>query len=97
MPPATPASSSAEGSKGPLSLALREAGKRVPEDVSVIGVDDSMVGVIPRLELSSYRFDDEQVGAVAFDMAINPPDGKKPPHILVRGVLVERSTVAPPR
>jgi DNA-binding LacI/PurR family transcriptional regulator len=80
-----------------IILALREAGKRVPEDVSVMGVDDSMVGVIPRLELSSYRFDDERVGAVAFDLAVNAPATEEPPHILVRGVLVERSTVAPPR
>lgn len=77
--------------------ALRDAGRRVPEDVSVIGVDDSLVGVIPRLELSSYRFDDEQVGAIAFDLAINPPLGDVPPHTLVQGAVVKRSTVAPPR
>ena len=78
--------------------ALREAGIRVPEDVSVIGVDDSMVGVIPRLELSSYRFNDERVGAVAFDLATNPPaEDLEMPHILVPGTLVERSTVAPPQ
>ena len=76
--------------------ALRDAGRRVPEDISVIGADDSLVGVIPRLELSSYRFDSEQVGAIAFDMAINPPEGP-PPHVLVPGVIVERSTVAAPR
>ncbi len=78
--------------------ALREAGIRVPEDVSVIGVDDSMVGVIPRLELSSYRFNDERVGSVAFDLATNPPaEDLEMPHILVPGTLVERSTVVPPR
>lgn len=73
--------------------ALRDAGIRVPEDVSVIGADDSLVGVIPRLELTSYRFDNERVGSVAFDLATNPPLGE-PPHILVPGTLVERSTVA---
>ena len=80
-----------------IIYALRDAGLRVPEDVSVIGVDDSMVGVIPRLELSSYRFDDEQVGAIAFDLAINPPNADTPQHVLVPGVLVKRSTVVPPR
>ena len=74
--------------------ALRDAGLRVPQDISVIGVDDSLVGVMPRLELSSYRFDVERVGALAFELAINPPDGADRPHTLVPGVLVERSTVA---
>ena len=80
-----------------IIYALRDAGLRVPQDISVIGVDDSLVGVIPHLELSSYRFDDEQVGAIAFDLAINPPLGDVPPHTLVQGAVVKRSTVAPPR
>ena len=78
-----------------IIYALRDAGLRVPEDVSVIGVDDSMVGVIPRLELSSFRFDEEQVGLAAFNLAIDPPAGEFP-HIMIPGALVERSTVAPP-
>ena len=80
-----------------IIYALREAGRRVPQDISVIGADDSMVGVIPRLELSSYRFDNERVGAIAFDLAIKEPAEGTPPHILVPGVLVKRSTVAAPR
>lgn len=74
--------------------ALRDAGLRVPEDVSVIGVDDSLVGVIPHLDLSSYRFNGTRVGAIAFDLATNPPEGGEIPHILVPGTIVERSTVA---
>ena len=75
--------------------ALRDAGRRVPQDVSVIGVDDSLVGVIPHLELSSYRFNDAQVGSIAFNLATNPPASKEPPHILIPGTIVERATVAP--
>lgn len=74
--------------------ALRDAGLRVPQDVSVIGTDDSMVGVIPHLELTSYRFNGAQVGSIAFELATNPPEGKEPPHILVPGTIVERATVA---
>lgn len=74
--------------------ALRDAGLRVPEDVSVIGVDDSLVGVIPHLDLSSYRFNGARVGAIAFDLATNPSQGKEIPHILVPGTIVERATVA---
>ena len=76
-----------------IIYALRDAGLRVPEDISVIGVDDSLVGIIPRLELSSYRFDHERVGAVAFDLVVNPPVQGTPPHMLVPGALVERSSV----
>jgi len=74
--------------------ALRDAGLRVPEDVSVMGTDDSLSGLIPHLELTSYRFNGMQVGSLAFDLATNPPEGKEPPHILVPGMIVERSTVA---
>ncbi len=77
-----------------IIYALRDCGLRVPQDVSVIGVDDSLVGVIPHLELSSYRFNDARAGQIAFNLALNPPEGKEPPHILVPGTLVERSTVA---
>lgn len=79
-----------------IIYALRVAGLRVPEDMSVIGVDDSMVGIIPRLELSSFRFDEERVGLTAFNLAIDPPVGELP-HVMIPGMLVERSTVAAPR
>ena len=36
-------------------LGLQAAGKRVPEDVSVMGVDDSLVGMVPRLGLTTMR------------------------------------------
>lgn len=76
--------------------ALLDAGLRVPEDISVMGVDDSLVGVLPRLGLSTYRFDDTRVGMLAFDLATNPPAEGEPPHILVPGEIVERASVAPP-
>ena len=73
--------------------ALRDAGKRVPEDVSVVGVDDSLAGIVPKLELSSYRFDNERVGSVAFDLAVGPSADGQPPHVLVPGTLIERASV----
>lgn len=41
---------------------LKDSGKRVPEDVSVIGVDDSQVGTVPRLSLTTMRMDFETIG-----------------------------------
>lgn len=76
--------------------ALRDAGLRVPEDVSVMGVDDSLVGVIPHLDLSTYRFNDTKVGSIAFELATKPSEGRELPHILVPGTIVERATVVAP-
>lgn len=78
-------------------LALRDCGVRVPEDMSVVGVDDSYRGMLPKLDLTTYRFDDTRVGATAFDLATKPPAAGaagRPPHVLVGGTLVERGTVA---
>ncbi len=72
--------------------ALRDAGRRVPEDVSVVGVDDSLVGVVPHAELTSVRFDNRKVGRLAFELAVNGSDKRQ--HTLVPGALVERQTVA---
>lgn len=47
-------------------LGLRTAGKRVPEDVSIIGVDDSLRGVVPRLELTTVRLKLRTVGKRLF-------------------------------
>ena len=41
---------------------LKDSGKRVPEDVSVIGVVDSLVGTVPRLSLTTMRMDFETIG-----------------------------------
>lgn len=88
--------------------ALLDAGLRVPEDVSVMGVDDSLVGIVPRLGLTTFRFNDTKVGTLAFELATTPPESATPsdaatlsetatpPHILVPGEIVERSSVAPP-
>lgn len=71
--------------------ALRERGRRVPEDVSVIGVDDSLTGVVPRNELTTIRFDLRKRGRIMFQEAIA---GEGVKTIRVPGELVWRSTVA---
>ena len=60
-------------------LGLRTAGKRVPEDVSIIGVDDSLRGVVPRLELTTVRLKLRTVGKEAFSMIEQQCNGKKVP------------------
>ena len=75
--------------------ALRDAGLRVPEDVSVIGVDDSLSGTVPNNALSSVRFDSAGCGRVAFEAVLEGLD----PTASVQTVrlpceLVERDSVA---
>ncbi len=74
-------------------LALRDAGKGVPDDVSVIGFDDSLLGVVPNPQLSSIRFDHATLGKRAFDEALLA--GDEPRRVLVPATLVERGSLGP--
>ena len=49
---------------------LRDAGRRVPGDVSVIGIDDALAGLVPHVELTTVRFAHEELGARAFREAV---------------------------
>jgi LacI family transcriptional regulator len=61
--------------------AMRElelVGRRVPDDVAVIGVDDVAVSALVRPSLTTVRIDREQMGARAVDMLMQlraDPDG----------------------
>lgn len=75
--------------------ALRDAGRRVPEDVSIIGVDDSLEGTVPHVELTSVRFRHRELGARAFDevlCGVEEPGRRE--RVLIPGDLVERGSVA---
>lgn len=74
---------------------LQAAGKRVPEDVSVVGVDDSLQDTIPRLGLTTMRLHFKQVGKTAFETTvdtINNPD-RPITHDSIRGSLIIRNSV----
>ena len=78
-------------------LGLRTAGKRVPEDVSIIGVDDSLRGVVPRLELTTIRLKLRTVGKEAFSMIEQQCNGKKVPSgikKLITPEFIDRGSVA---
>ena len=72
-------------------VALRDAGIRVPEDVSVVGVDDSLEGMVPHNELTTIRFDQRERGRILFDRAI---EGGPIEAIRIPGELVKRATVS---
>lgn len=41
---------------------LESRGKRVPQDVSVVGVDDSLGDIVPDRRLTTVRFNNRRVG-----------------------------------
>ena len=79
-------------------LGLRAAGKRVPEDISIIGVNDSLEGMVPRLELTTMRLRFHELGREAFAMIERQHNGEKiavgvkrviPPEFVDRGSVRE--------
>ena len=74
--------------------ALRDSGLRVPEDVSVVGVDDSLGEIVPDRRLTTVRFNNKRVGMWAVDK-IAGAEGVAPgvEHMLIPGVLVKGDTV----
>ncbi|BAQ30762.1 transcriptional regulator [Bifidobacterium scardovii JCM 12489 = DSM 13734] len=75
-------------------LGLRAGGKCVPEDVSVVGVDDSLVGMVPRLNLTTMRMKFTEIGREAFSIVKRICEGERipsgvktviPPEFIERG------------
>jgi DNA-binding LacI/PurR family transcriptional regulator len=73
--------------------ALNDAGRRVPDDVSIIGFDDSLTDSVPHTILSSIRFDHQKLGARAFEEVLDACDEKH--RILIPGALIERGSIRP--
>lgn len=77
-------------------VALRAAGRRVPEDVSVIGVDGHEMGAL--LGLTSMAHDAVEQGRVAARMVLDMIAGEPtPPDVVFPTRLVDRGSTAPPR
>lgn len=75
--------------------ALADAGRRVPEDVSIVGVDDSLARMMPRVQLTTVRFDLFVRGRTAVEHALlGSAPGYRPATIRIAPTLVERQSVA---
>ena len=78
---------------------LRQAGRTVPGEISVVGYDDSRIARLSSVDLTSVAQDVEQLTTLAVGRALARLDGTPvdrrelvvPPHLVVR------STTAPPR
>ncbi|MGN6408896.1 MAG: LacI family DNA-binding transcriptional regulator [Curtobacterium sp.] len=80
--------------------AVHEAGLRVPQDVSVVGNDETPLAASPLLRLTTVDPHNDEVGRLAADrlvQLIGAVSRPEPTRVLVPPSLVVRSTTAPPR
>ncbi len=84
--------------------ALRDAGRDVPGDVSVVGFDDSLGESVPRVQLASMRFNHHELGIRAFEEVLAGGAGSEKPaagagdvprRVLVPATLIERASLGP--
>jgi LacI family transcriptional regulator len=74
--------------------ALEDRGRRVPEDVAVIGVDDVAVSALVRPALTTIRIDREQTGTRAVEMLMRmreEPDHHPAPELIDVSLVVRQS------
>ena len=78
--------------------AAREAGLRVPEDLSVVGFDDLPVGAWVDPPLTTVHRPLAEMAAAATELALNLGRGERPPQIGVEmaTTLTVRESTAPP-
>ena len=81
-----------------LLQAFTEAGRRVPEDLSVIGYDGIDAAGLPLIGLTTVAQPRMEMAEHIFDMIIRHAEDPSLPqeHYLVRPELIERSTCAAP-
>ena len=75
--------------------ALEDRGIHVPQDISVAGFDDNVLGQLHRPALTTIHQDVEQKGDIAAELLITQLQGEKPKKkkILLPTQLIIRSSV----
>lgn len=78
-----------------VTRALREAGRRVPEDVSLVGFDNLPASVYNDPPLTTIRVSNKEIGSAAIALLKERIENPEKPcsKILIGGELVERQSV----
>jgi DNA-binding LacI/PurR family transcriptional regulator len=73
---------------------LHQAGKRIPEDIAVVGFDDSPTALSTRPQLSTIRQPIEQLGHEAISMLMREMQepGRAPDQLVLATELVVRES-----
>ncbi|NMA19323.1 MAG: LacI family transcriptional regulator [Lentisphaerae bacterium] len=77
-----------------ILAAARNCGKRVPEDLSVLGIDDSILCRISQPELASLRQPRREQGEKGAELLMQMLDGEPARDIVLQGELVCRASLA---
>ncbi len=75
--------------------AARSMGKRIPEDLSIVGFDDMEGAKTLDPPLTTYHIPIEELGLSAVLQVVALLKNEPRSHAVLHGHLVERATVAP--
>ncbi len=76
---------------GAMAFAAR-TGLRVPQDLSIMGYDDSRLARIPHVQMTTVSQDARELARAAVDLALEQIQGRPPREIIVQPRLVVRET-----
>ena len=80
-----------------LYHAAREAGLSIPEDVSIVGYDDTPIAARMWPPLTSVRTAIRRMGQAATQLLLDLPGSEEQPATLLDPELIVRGSTAPPR
>ncbi|MGQ0849088.1 MAG: LacI family DNA-binding transcriptional regulator [Actinomycetota bacterium] len=80
-----------------LLQALDDRGFRVPDDISVVGYDDTWLAGLARIGLTTVHQDPRRMGATAVSLLLERIDGQRTTarHVVVQPELTIRATTGP--
>lgn len=76
---------------------IEESGLKVPEDISLVGYDNTSLAAMRHLSLTTVHQPRHDIGQMAVDLLMERMRGRvKPRRVVLAPTLVVRSTTAPP-